>query len=282
MAFKSGPTIKSDWLNHLLASKGFCVSGHPRFSEMLNLETDVAVVLRHFRLASEATPRHFLLTMTLSQQSKVWPRFKEAAASPTYQALCQTFRGMLLPLMISHDATQFSMDDVTTMTADQLRDYFGSINASFTTNVGAAKPINVSSNDSFSDWTRTHLTRSAVINDIDAIYLPQSGRSGVVVELKRPRQTFELGAWGPFKADASNYASQAAIAKLLGLEDRTIAYHALPPDGEPSSRPVALFMDIAMNEHGRMTSRRALCSACEATSVPLQITGRFHKHESRF
>jgi hypothetical protein len=210
-------TIKNDWFNEYLAAYGYLVSGHQSFANALQIPQQIASI-RHFRLKKSNFPDLFLLTIECADEI---PIISTAHKNNVFARIKQTFPNIQL-LSIGAGARFFSINGDPVIDGNGLLSWFSKVNSEFTLNTGGVKPVNVSSNDAFSDWTRYNLTNNCVINDIDAIYLPTDlALQGVLIEGKRPKS--DLSKWGPYLNDQGNYDSSVKIAARCNLQNRTIA-----------------------------------------------------------
>lgn len=230
-------TDKNDWMSDLLSQNGYYVSGHPTFSERLGLPIDVIAVIRHFRLYVSTYPEVIMLTLEWKNGFRLGTTSK-IMASEAYLDIRAVFPSLHI-LSFSSDARQFELDTQGIINGIQLREWFRSIDVRFLANQGRVKPINVSSNDGFADWTGANLTRDCVINDVDGLLCSTRHHPGVLIELKRPKQ--DIRYWSPYRNDRGNYQSVANIANVTGLENRTIAYNI------SNQSVVALHMDVVWN-----------------------------------
>lgn len=254
-------TEKNDWMSDLLARKGYYVSGHSNFSERLGLPKDVVVVIRHFRLYLSTLPEVILLTLEWKNGFKVGTT-SGIQTSEAFKDIQMVFPSLHI-LSFSPDAGQFELDTLGLMNGRKLQEWFSSIDNRYLTNQGRVKPINVSSNDGFADWTRANLTPECVINDFDGLLCPTKQLPGVLIELKRPKQ--DIRYWSPYRNDRGNYQSVASIAKDTGLENRTIAYNI------DNQAIVALHKDVVWNAIDQsLHSYYCVLPSQEAIAVPLE------------
>ena len=271
-------TRKDDWMNDLLAQSGYYVSGHATFTQQLGLPIDIIATVRHARLYSSAYPDVFLLVLECPFDPKSGAiNFRALRANTTYQELASLL--VVLPVLAFQQQRPgyFLVDEgkgPIVMNDTDLQLWFGNIDPAYTQNIGTTKPVNRTANDMFVLWTGTNLTRQCVFNDIDALIPPRNTQPGVLIELKRPKSN--LAYWGPYAADTRNYESSAAIARHLGLENRTIAHNM------NRTSQVALFLDIRPDSRGRLVSRRAMVEPNDAIAIPLprHVVARLAHHES--
>lgn len=255
-------TLKIDWMSNLLAVQGYLVSGHPTFAEKLDLSKETEVVIRHFRLKTSVLPEVFFIS--IDKKEDMATNFEKIMNSKAYHSIKTLFPQIRI-LTFTKGCAEFELDGIGIISKPKLLAKFKAVDVRYIQNLGSAKPVNVSSNDSFADWTRSNLTRDCVINDIDALLCPNNGNTGVLIELKRPKESIKT--WTPYKNDSNNYKSSAGIAASTGLENRTIAYN------ENNQTLVGLHLNVHWNiENATLYSRFAITTPQEA--IPPQLDNR--------
>lgn len=249
-------------MSDLLAEHGYLVSGHVSFAEKLGLPTNVLAVLRHFHLIDPPLSEIIFLTLEYPHAANC-PDFSKVKSSLTFLSIKNLFPNIRL-LIFPRDSSGCELDNSDIHDSQQLHNWFGSIDRRYIENTGGVKQVNRSSNDKFADWTRAKLTRKCVVNDIDALLLPNAGNPGVLIELKRPKQ--DIHKWCPYRKDRSNYITSERIANDARLKNRTLAYNL------SKRNEVALHVEVKWNPNdSTMDSKYCILSPEVAISSPLKI-----------
>jgi len=214
-------TIKEDWYNDLLGntSDGF-VSGHATFTQKLNLKEGEHCALRFVH-------REETLLIFLTIETADATAFSNQVLQNYQFKKLQALFGEHLYVLAFDAADHFKMAKpgsatLDAHTSDTLEAFIAGIDPALVENKGTYKTINRSVNDAFQAWTRTHLTRNCVVNDLDALLIGKDAQT--VCELKRVKAA--LTDWKPYLDDYHNYKSFFFIAKEFKLQARVIAYQA--------------------------------------------------------
>ena len=237
-------TFKNDWYNQYLADNWVCVSGHQYFSALLGVSGPCA--LRFIKI-EEAI--YYLLTV-------------EGTGTERFNKKLYTQLNTIFPKLITvvYNEDKFWAGG-NCLDANGLEIIFRAIDSRLTQNKGTYKEINKTSNDSFQNWTREHLSRNCVINDIDAIDLDKK----IIYELKRIEHS-NLNIWKPFIDDSANYKALIAISEQLGMKRRVIAYNKW------QTVNVALHVELNLENRGKIEGVRYIMSAYDSIQKNITVS----------
>ena len=206
-------TIKDDWLNERLAREGYLVSDHPTFSVIMGVAPDCSVSLRFFGNIRIG----YFFALVFKADCLELDAFSALSSNSIIVELEASLQSKLLVLFCDNvDSTKFGVLDGAGMrlvNSEDLVQYFAEVNEELTLASGALKGINRTINDPFQAWTRKHLSRYIVFNDVDAFIIQEDGTL-LLLELKRPQESID--SWLPYTDDASNYKAGVARTQASG------------------------------------------------------------------
>ena len=217
-------TIKDDWLNERLAREGYLVSDHPTFSAIMGIAPDCSVSLRFFGNISIG----YYFALIIKADCLEWDAFSALSSNSIIVELEASLPSKLLVLFCDNvDSTKFGILDgagVRLGNSEDLVRSFTEVNEELTLSPGGLKGINRTINDPFQAWTREHLSRYIVFNDVDAFIIQEDGNL-LLLELKRPQESVD--SWYPYTDDASNYKAGVAMTQASGgaINWLTVAYN---------------------------------------------------------
>lgn len=278
-------TVRNDWLPNALARAGFFVSGSPISSRRCGVGEGRVTIrfIGHFPLAMHTAegerfrglPSHYelmqgLVTVEMPTQQEVSAfvasadlvtlverlrrLFETPIAVVVYASTSQTGPqgGQAIgdPLWVRDldHADGWSHEGIISPT-----DYAARINGRRAPVLGddpQIKPVHISLNDAFQDWTRNYLSSQLSINDIDALRMQEPASEPprvLIVELKR--SLIGLETWMPYLDDIPNFMLTKAVARKHVQRralDVTIQYQA-PRPGQQVDRP---WREDAVGLHG--------------------------------
>jgi hypothetical protein len=211
-------TDKSDWLNDMLADGGGLVSSHSTFGERLGINGKVELRFIKFR-------NKFIYFLTIYMKTSDIVGFHISHDNDYLIKLMGLFKPLNI-LLYSDEEDKFTLHDIAnktnlTLSNSMLCSELAKYNPALVQDTGTIKAINKSVNDNFQIWTRTYLSKYAVVNDIDAIMFKTKP---ILLELKRVKENIET--WLPYLDDISNYNSINAISKSIGAFPLTFGYNS--------------------------------------------------------
>ncbi|MDF7811644.1 hypothetical protein [Hymenobacter sp. YC55] len=214
-------TTKQDWLNDALAANGCFVSGHASTERFLGLKGKAEV---RFAMLKDGTALYFLTIRSPEPDYRevYWKAFETNMLGwlrSVYQPLIQLF--------YHDDQEEFDVffpgrGSFRQLSFQGLAELVGKYNSSFVAKPGTRKDINSTTNDVFHFWTRTYLSSSCVVADLDAFTFNM--HQAVFYELKRVKES--LQTWRPYVDDSRNYGALNKIARAHGGVAITLAYQS--------------------------------------------------------
>lgn len=223
-------TNKTDWMNDLLAEHDYFVSDHITFSEKLGLPAEYQASLRFF--GNVRMGYRYILVIKFNDNENQ-PTFNNDIFDLRINEFKRIFGGLsalnqnFSVLFYSNTGSYFIYFNSKLEYCDSARlsKYFGYIDPSLTSNLGASKKINVSINDNFQYWTRENLSKFITFNDFDAFKLFSDGKLNIL-ELKRPDKSL-IENWFPRTNDIANYKACLRISEDSEYIDFcTVAYNS--------------------------------------------------------
>lgn len=213
-------TVKSDWLNDLLANENWFVSSHKSFADRTGL-TEADVSLRF--IGNRSLGYKLILVILLENAETLFESFSiNTKLNEFFKLLKKVSSQDLYCLVFGKDCT-YAGEDVESLnqyTHEDLVEFFKQLFPSSVENVGDVKEENQSINDSFQFWTRCKLSKYITVNDFDALCVKEKNGSLHVLELKRIKDSPQ--EWCPYLDDAANYL---ACKGLIQNKFRTVAYN---------------------------------------------------------
>lgn len=256
-------TVKTDWFTDLLAEEGALVSGHPSFSSRLGLPDSARCAIRFMGNKEKI----YVYLLTVECDKSLWNRVAAALNDGNLlfvQMLSRFFRTFPVILFDPDMENVFGMfargSTPKKYSAEELAEYFGTIDPALTMNAGSVKEINASVNDVFQSWTRRSLSRYATINDIDAMHLNMNGSKSLLFELKRVKESVDT--WEPYLDDWRNYATFMSVCLDLYNAHRVIAYNP-----EPSPKVALHWLTEATQ--GAIKGKRLICTPKHACALEM-------------
>lgn len=218
-------TQKADWMNDYSADLGYYVSDHDSYRDSLGLPESAKVSLRFF--GNVQIDYRFILVINAPKY--LWENCINQTVKKHLLSLKYFVKQKVPIIFFSNDQPDdfliIEINEIDQINKNKdLRLFFEEINPRLLSNSGNAKPKNKSHNDSFQEWTTTNLSQYLTINDIDAFKLSPQNNTLNILELKRPKESYET--WLPYTNDAGNYKALDHIShKLKNTHCRTIAYN---------------------------------------------------------
>ncbi len=219
--------MSGDWMEQLLDGKHFLVSGTAGFARSFHLSEGVLPSLRFIAWSAldELKAVFFLVVENVSPE-KAPPLYGELKRHSLYRDFKEFWRPfhfhLLLTLREKKDDPFFFLGE--SKTYEQLASWFYTTAPELGQDLGTSKetnqPKSQRQSDLFRTFTRLHLSRFCIANDIDAVRLR---KPALLLELKRPKESVK--SWKPYVDDCANYMYLRKIAQKVGAEFRIIAYN---------------------------------------------------------
>ncbi len=214
-------------MEDLLASRGFLVSGTLGFTSIFGLPYGPRGSLRFLALPEGSSYKTlFLLVLELEEGGhKEAIDLEHAVASHPHAS---TFGKYFAPLKVLVTFPEGFVLEGQSLREQQLVKWFESLDQRFVASPGARKntndPQSLRQSDSFRRFTRRFLSARLIVNDIDALRLPEESARGILLELKRPKG--DITGWKPYINDCPNFTFLKHLSKRVDFDFYLIAYNA--------------------------------------------------------
>ncbi|WP_243095050.1 hypothetical protein [Thermus thalpophilus] len=217
--------MSDNWMEQLLYRKHFLVSGTADFARHLSLPEGFLPSLRFIAWSTPDEPKavFFLVVenVSLKEAPPLYEKLEKHYLYSYFKEFWSPFSFHLLLTLRESDPFFFFNKPYT---YKQLASWFYSMAPELGRNLGTSKETNrlesQRQSDLFRTFTRLHLSRFCVANDIDAVRLQ---KPALLLELKRPKESVKN--WKPYVDDCANYMYLRKIAQKVGAEFRIIAYN---------------------------------------------------------
>jgi|GEM_PF-6135890 len=241
--------MNDNWMELFLDQNGFLVSGTKSLALRFGLTGETRPSLRFVAWSHVSSPKAiFFLVVERIHPSKALKVADKLENHPIYTALENLLQPMHL-LLTLNDGRFFLGAH---MTPDELARWFYQIEPALLQHIGTSKETNRRESqrkgDLFRTFTRKHLSRFCISNDIDALRLPQAkSQRPLLLELKKPNAPIER--WKPYIDDCANYMYLQTIAQQRNIDFRVIAYNL------NQTNRVQLILNAICDQPNRLATR---------------------------